>query len=82
MKKLLKNGHHGVISQLFPLDVQTYISSAPLDLKIVIKNHSNVFGEIPKGIPPTRDHDHVTHLQLESVPPNIRPYSLSICTKE
>ena len=33
-----------------------------------------VFGEIPKGIWPTRNHDHAIHLQLGSVPPNIRPY--------
>jgi hypothetical protein len=29
---------------------------------------------MPKGIPPARDHDHVIHLQLVSVPHNIRPY--------
>jgi hypothetical protein len=49
MKKLLKNGHHGVISQLFSLDVQTYISSSSSYLKIFINNHSKVFGEISKG---------------------------------
>jgi hypothetical protein len=43
MEKLLKNGHHGAISQLCSLDVQTSISSAPLDLQIVINNHSKVF---------------------------------------
>jgi len=32
MKKLLKRGHQGVISQLCSLDVQTSISSTPLDL--------------------------------------------------
>jgi hypothetical protein len=29
---------------------------------------------MPKGLPPTRDHDHAIHLQPGSVPPNIRPY--------
>jgi hypothetical protein len=74
MTKLLKKGHHGVIAQLCSLDVQTSISSTPLDLQIVINNHSKVFGEIPKGLPPTRDHDYAIHLQPGSVPPNIRPY--------
>jgi hypothetical protein len=74
MTKLLKKGHHGVIPQLCSLDVQTYISSTPLDLQIVIKNHSKVFRKIPMGLPPTRDHDHAIHLQLGSVPPNIMPY--------
>jgi hypothetical protein len=73
MTKLLKKGYQGVFSQFFSLDVQTFIPSAPLDFQIVINNHSKVFGEISKGIPPTRDHDHSIHLQLGSVPPNIRP---------
>jgi hypothetical protein len=52
MKALLKKGHYVVVSQLFSLDVQKSISSTPIDLQIVIKNHSKVFGEIPKGLPP------------------------------
>jgi hypothetical protein len=74
MKKLLKKGHHGVISQLCSLYVQTSISPTLMDLQIVINYHSKVFGEMPKGIPLARDHDHAIHLQLGSVPPNIRPY--------
>jgi hypothetical protein len=74
MRKLLKKGHHGVIAQLCSLYVQTSILSAPLYLQIVINNHSKVFGEIPKGLPPARDRDHVIHLQPGSVPPKIRPY--------
>jgi hypothetical protein len=73
MTKLLKKGHCGVIAQLCSLDLQTYISYTSVDLQIVINNHSKVFGEIPKGLPPTRDHDHVINLQPGSVPPNIRP---------
>jgi hypothetical protein len=45
-----------------------------MDLQKVINNHSKVFGEMPKGLPPTQDHDHAIHLQPGSVPPNIRPY--------
>jgi hypothetical protein len=52
LKKLLKKGHHGVIAQLYSLDVQTSISSTPVDLQIVINNHSKVFWEMPKGLPP------------------------------
>ena len=37
-------------------------------------NHSKVFEDVPKGLPPPRDHDHVIHLIPGSVPPNIRPY--------
>jgi hypothetical protein len=53
MTKLLKKGHHGVIAQLCSLDVQTSRPSTPVDLQKVIDNHSKVFGEIPKGLPPT-----------------------------
>ena len=72
--KLLKNGYQVVIAQLFSLDVQTSIPSIPMDLQKVINNHSKVFEERPKGLPPARDHDHIIQLQLGSVPPNIRPY--------
>jgi hypothetical protein len=51
MGKVLKKGHHGVIAQLFSLYVQTYISSTPMVLQMVINNHSKVFGDIPKGLP-------------------------------
>ena len=53
MGKLLKKGHQGVIAQLCSLDVKTSIAPAPSDLQIIIKNHSEVFVEIIKGIPPT-----------------------------
>jgi hypothetical protein len=72
--KLLKNRHHGVIVQLCSPDVQTSNPSIPLDLQGIIDNHSKVFEDIIRGLPPTRDHDHAIHLIPRSVPPNIRPY--------
>jgi len=74
MKKLLKKGHQGVIPQLCSLDVQTSKPSFPLDLQGIIDKHSKVFEYIPKGLPPTQNHDHDIHLILGSVPPNIRLY--------
>jgi hypothetical protein len=59
MKKLLKKGHQGVIVQLCSLDVQTSKPSIPLDLQGIIDKHSKVFEDIPRGLPPTHDHDHV-----------------------
>jgi len=53
MGKLLKKGHQVVIAQLCSLDVKTSIAPAPSDHQIIIKNHSEVFVEIIKGIPPT-----------------------------
>jgi hypothetical protein len=72
MTKLLKKGHHCVVSQLCSLDVKSSISSPPLH-QIVINNHSKVFGEIPKVFPHACDHDHLIHLQPRIVPPIIIP---------
>jgi hypothetical protein len=74
MTKLLKKGHQGVIAQLCSLDVQTSKPSIPQDLQRIIDKHSKVFEDIPKGLPPTRNHDHEIHLIPGSVSPNIRPY--------
>jgi hypothetical protein len=74
MTKLLKKGHQGVIVKLCSLDVQTSKPSIPLDLQGIIDKHSKVFEDIPRGLPPTHNHDHAIHLISRSVPPNIRPY--------
>jgi hypothetical protein len=63
MTKLLKKGHYGVIAQLYSLDLLTSIPSTPVDIQKVIDDHSKVFGDMPKGIPPNQDHDHTFHLQ-------------------
>jgi hypothetical protein len=72
--KLLKKGHRGVIVKLCSQDVKTSKPYIPLDLQGTIDKHSKVFEDIPRGIPPTQNHDHVIHLIPRSVPPNIRPY--------
>ena len=77
MTKLLKKGHHGVILQLFSLDVKISRPYTLVDLQKVIDNHSKVFGEIPKGLPPTQDHSHVIHLRLGSVHTIFHVYFLS-----
>jgi hypothetical protein len=74
MTKLLKKRHQGIIAQLCSIDVQTSKPSTPQDLQRIIDKHSKVFENIPKGLPPTRNHDHEIHLIPQSVPPNIRPY--------
>jgi hypothetical protein len=74
MTKILKKGHQRVIVQLCSLYVQTSKPSIPLDLQGIIDKHSKVFEDIPKGLSPTRNHDHAIHLIPGSVHPNIRPY--------
>jgi hypothetical protein len=62
MTKLLKKGHQGIIAKICSLDVQTSKLSIPQDLQRIIDKHSKVFEDIPKGLPPTRNHDHEIHL--------------------
>ena len=81
MSKLLRKSQQCILVQLCSLDVQTSKSSIPVDLQRVIDNHSEVFADIPKGLPPARDHDHTIHLHPGSVPPNIRPYRYSYAQK-
>ena len=73
MTKLLNKKQRGVIAQLCSLDVQTSKLAISPDLQKVLDKYSKVF-DTPKGLRPTRDHDHVINLILGSVPPNIRPY--------
>jgi hypothetical protein len=73
MTKLLKKGHQCIITQLCSLDDQTSKPSIPQDLQRIIDKNSKVFEDIPKGLPPTRNHDHEIHLIPESIPPNISP---------
>jgi hypothetical protein len=74
MTKLLKKGHQGVIVQLCSLYVQTSKPSIPLDIQGIIDMQSKLFEDIPRGLPPTCNHDHAIHQTPRSVHPNIRPY--------
>jgi anthranilate/para-aminobenzoate synthase component II len=74
MTKLLKKVHQGVIVQLCSLDVQKTKPFIHIDIQGIIDKHSKVFEDIPKGLPPTRNHDHVIHLIPGSFPPNNGPY--------
>ena len=56
------------------LDVQTSKPYIHQYLQRIIDNHSKVFEYMPKGLPPTQNHDHEIHLIPGNVPPNIRPY--------
>jgi len=73
MKKILKKEQWGPITQLCSLEVQTSKSYIYPYLQKFLDNNSKVF-ETPKGLPPIHDHDHVIHLILGIIPPNIKPY--------
>ena len=62
-------------------NVQTSKPYIPQYLQRIIDKHSIVFEYIPKGLPPTRNHDHEICLIPGSVPPNIRPYTYPYAQK-
>ena len=72
MTNLIQKEQHGVIAQIFSVEVQTPKSCISLYLQQVLENNSNVFDNISTALPPTKDHDHAIHLVPGSVPPNIR----------
>ena len=73
MQKLLKKGANGFVAQLCSLEVSQSRALTHPDLQEIIDHHSVIF-DIPKGLPPKRDHEHAIQLVLGSQPPNIRPY--------
>ena len=73
MTKILRKQQRGVIAQLCSLEVQTSKLVVSPYLQKVLDKYSKVF-DTPKGLPPTRDHDHAINLIPGSFPPNIRPY--------
>ena len=72
MTKILKKQQRGVI-QLCSLDVQTSKLAISPDLQKVLDKYSKAF-DTPKGLPPSRYHDHAINLIPRSIPPNIKPY--------
>jgi hypothetical protein len=75
MEKLLKKGHHGVISQFNAIQVTEHASQVvPPSLQLILDKYPKVF-EIPTTLPPSRgEHDHSIPLLPGSQPPNVRPY--------
>ena len=73
MQKIPKKGADGFVAQLCSLQVSQSRALTHLDLQEIIDHHSVIF-DIPKGLPPKRDHEHAIQLVPGSQPPNIRHY--------
>ena len=71
MQKLLKKGLDGYVAQLCSLEVSQSNALTHPDLQAIIDCHSVILGDMPKGLPLKRDHDHAIQLFLGSQPPNI-----------
>jgi hypothetical protein len=74
MQKLLQKGANGFVAQLCSLEVSPFNDPTHPNLQAIIEQHSVVFEDIPKGLPPKRDHDHSIQLVLGIQKPNIKPY--------
>ena len=64
MTKILKKQQRGVSVQSCSLDVQTFKLAVSQDIQKGLDKYSKVF-DTPKGLPPTRDHDHAINLFQE-----------------
>jgi hypothetical protein len=75
MEKLLKKGHHGVISQFDSIQVTDQASpKVPPILQPILEKYPRVF-EVPIELPPSRgEHDHSIPLLLAIQPANVHLY--------
>ena len=71
---MLKKSHYGVIVQLCSFYVQICEAPIPICFERVSDNHSKVFVDMPKELPPSWEHDHDIHLIPMILLPTIRPY--------
>ncbi|XP_058777144.1 uncharacterized protein LOC131651501 [Vicia villosa] len=53
----------------------------PREIQTVLENHSTIF-QTPKGLPPSRMHDHHIPLKPNSTPVNVKPYRYPHSQKE
>jgi hypothetical protein len=73
MKKLLKKGHSGFISQLHSIQAVETPSVHP-DLQSIISKHQAIFST-PQSLTPSHGvHDHSIPLVIDNLPPNVLPY--------
>ena len=73
MEKWLKRQTYGVIAQLVAVEEEGNPDQIPTEISQVIEQYRDVFAE-PKGMPPTRSHDHQIVLKEEAKPFQVRPY--------
>jgi hypothetical protein len=73
MEKLLKKGHHGLISQFNVIQVIEQVSQVlPPSMQLILEKYPKIF-ELPKTLPPSGgEHDHRIPLLPSSQPPNVR----------
>ena len=84
MQKLLMKDADGLVAQLCSLKVSQSNALTHSDLQAIIDRHSVIFGDMPKELPPKRDHDHAIQLVLGSQPPTtkIHPIFYVSCLKK
>jgi hypothetical protein len=58
MENIIKKGSKGVVVKLYSMEVKQEDENIPEELRCTLEKHYRVFQEIPKGLPPSRDHEH------------------------
>jgi hypothetical protein len=74
MGKILKNGNKGIVVKRYSMKVKKEDENILEEIRCTLEKHQRAIQEIPKGIPPSRDHEHQIKLIEGSTPPNKRPY--------
>ena len=64
MQKFLKKRVDGFVAQLCSLEISQSNALTHPNLQEMFDRHSMILGDIPKGLPPKRDHDHAIQLVL------------------
>jgi hypothetical protein len=83
MEKLLKKGHHGVISQFNAIQVTEHaLQVVPPSLQLILDKYPKVF-EVPTALPPSRgEHDHSIPLLPGKSTPQFTPLQISIFSEK
>ena len=71
MEEILKIGSKGVVVKLYYMEVKKNNKNILEELKRTLENHFMMFQEIPKGLSPSRYHEHQIELILGSTPNSI-----------
>ncbi|XP_071924950.1 uncharacterized protein [Coffea arabica] len=73
LAKWLRKQEYGVVAQLVTVGKEERPGQIPIEINYVLDQYKDVFEE-PKGMPPTRSHDHQIVLKEGARPFQVRPY--------
>nr|XP_027118736.1 uncharacterized protein LOC113735978 [Coffea arabica] len=73
LAKWLRKQSYGVVAQLVAVEEEGSAAQLPAEIRQILEQYRDVFEE-PKGMPPTRGHEHQINLKEGAKPFQVRPY--------